>query len=166
MKSDRLYKTAITLALLLVITAISAQDTSLIKSLAPVTIKASTLKIPNRIWKGFSSYFNDAENPRWYKVNKNYLAKYMIYDEENRALFSKRGNLIYHISYGYEKSLPEDLRNLVTAGYRDYEITRAIKITESGREIWVVNIESSETLILVRLENGEMEEVQKFQKSS
>ncbi|MES1213945.1 MAG: hypothetical protein ABUT20_00395 [Bacteroidota bacterium] len=166
MTANRFFKITITTVLLFRITVASAQDTSVIKSLPPVTVKASTRKIPNRIWKGFSTYFNDAENPRWFKVNKNYLVKYMIYDEQNRALFTKKGNLIYHISYGYEKSLPEDLRNLITDSYHDYTITGAIKVTEAGREIWVVNLENNETLVLLRLENGEMEEVQKLLKSS
>jgi len=145
---------------------VSAQDTSAIKSLPPVTVKSTTKKIPDRIWKGFSSYFYDAENPRWYRVNKDYLAKFMIYDEENRALFTKKGNLIYHISYGYEKSLSEDLRKRVKDSYPDYEITRAVKITQAGREIWVVTLEDPHTLILIRIEDEEMEEVQKLQKTS
>ena len=146
--------------------SLSAQDTANIRSLSPVTVKSTTKKIPNRIWKGFSSYFSYAENPRWYTANKNYLVKYMIYDEQNRALFTKKGNLIYNISYGYEKSLPEELRKLIKSAYYDYDITRAIKITEGGREIWVVNLETTETLILVRVEDEEMEEVQKVKKSS
>lgn len=90
----------------------------------------------------------------------------MIYDEQNRALFTKKGQLIYHITYGYEKSLPEDLRKQVKNIYNDYEITGAIKVKEAGREIWVVNLEGANNLILLRLEDGEMEEVQKLQKSS
>ena len=49
--------------------------------------------------------------------------------------------------------------------YNDYEITGAIKVKEAGREIWVINLEDEKNLILLRLEDGEMEEVQKLQKS-
>jgi hypothetical protein len=143
-----------------------AQDTSGIKSLPPVIIKSTTKKIPGRIWKSFSHYFNDAENPRWYIVNKNYLVKYMIYDEENRALFTKKGSLVYHISYGYEKSLPEDLKKQIKNDYSDYTITRAIKVSQAGRIIWVVNIEDPENLVLLSFEDGEMEEMERLQKSS
>ncbi|MEJ0105927.1 MAG: hypothetical protein WDO19_26725 [Bacteroidota bacterium] len=31
----------------------------------------------------------------------------------------------------------------------------AIKVKEAGREIWVVNLEDSKNLIMVRLEDGE-----------
>jgi hypothetical protein len=144
----------------------SGQDTSGIKSLPPVKVTASLKKIPGNIWKGFSTYFNEAENPRWFRLNKDYLVKFMIYDEENRALFSKRGTLIYHISYGYEKNLPPDLREQVKNSYSQYEITRAVKVTEAGRLIWVINLEDEKYIILLRIEDGEVEEAERLEKSS
>ena len=143
-----------------------SQDTSAIRSLPPVKVTASLRKIPNSTWKGFSTYFNDAENPRWFRLNKDYLVKFMIYDEENRALFSKKGTLIYHISYGYEKSLPENMLEQVKNSYSQYEITHAIKVTESGRVIWVINLEDEKNIILLRMEDGEMEEAERLEKSS
>ncbi len=166
MKPTLILSIGLILFMLSVATSSSAQDTTSIKSLPLVTVTSSTKKIPNRIWKSFSTYFSNAENPRWFTLNKDYLVKYMIYDEQNRALFTKKGTLIYHITYGYEKSLPEDLRKQIKDSYSDYDITRAIKVKEAGREIWVVNLEDSKNLIMVRLEDGEMEEVQRLEKSS
>ena len=162
MKNKVLIKAVLKLFFLVAVSSVSAQDTTGIKSLPPVTVKSSTKKIPDRIWKSFSSYFTYPENPRWFKANKNYLVKFMIYNEENRALFTKRGNLVYHISYGYEKNLPEDLRNQVKASYNGYEITRAIKVTESNRIIWVVNLEKENELALIRIEGDEIEEIQRL----
>ncbi len=142
------------------------QDTSLVRSLPPVTVTAKTKKIPPAVWKGFSGYFTEAENPGWYEVNKRYLVKFMIYDKANRALFTKRGKMIYHISYGYENSLPENISVLVKASYADYDITRAIKINEAGREVWVINLQDSKSLVMVSIEDGEMQEIQRFKRSS
>lgn len=164
MKTKIFFSIVLFLVGLLQVNDLFAQDS--IKSLPPVIVKATTTKVPARIWKGFSSYFNEAEIPMWYHLNKDYLVKFMIYDEQNRALFSKKGRLIYHISYGYEKSLPAVIREHVKGGYPSYEITRAIKITEAGREIWVVNLEDTNTVILVRIEDEDMEEVQTIKKSS
>lgn len=141
-----------------------SQDTSHIQSLPLVKVTSSLRKIPNNIWKGFSTYFNEAENPRWFRLNKEYLVKFMIYDEENRALFSKKGTLIYHISYGYEKSLPSDMLNQVKSNYSQYEITRAIKVSESDRIVWIINLEDDKNIILLRMEEGEMEEAEHLQK--
>jgi hypothetical protein len=144
--------------------SVYAQDSSNVKSLPLVTVTSETRKIPNHIWKSFSTYFNEAENPRWYKANKNYLVKFMIYDEENRALFTKRGHMIYHISYGYENNLPDEIYKQVRTAYFDYDITRAIRVNEADRIIWVVNLEDASTIIIARLENGELEEVQRLKK--
>lgn len=144
----------------------SAQDTSAIKTLPPVTVTATTKKIPGNVWYGFSKYFTEAENPRWYEINKKYLVKFMIYDKENRALFTKRGKMIYHISYGYEKSLPKELGRQIKTTYPDYGIIKAIKISEAGREVWVINLEDVKSLVILRIEEGEMEEIQRLKKST
>jgi len=142
-----------------------AQDTIPFKTLPPVTVTATHKNVPEKVWKNFRKYFASAQNPTWYMINKDFLIKFMTDDNLNRALFTKRGNLIYHISYGYEKNLPEDIRKQVKSTYYDYDISRAIKVTEADRVIWVVNLEDAKNLILVRLEEGEMEEVQKLKKS-
>jgi len=143
-----------------------AQDTVPIKTLPPITVTATTKKLPENVWKNFRNYFENASNPRFYELNKNYLAEFMMDNKDNHALFTKKGRLIYHISYGYENSLPEDLKSQIKYAYNDYTITRAIKVTEANRTIWVVNLEDAKNLIMVRLENGEMEEVKKYEKSS
>jgi len=142
-----------------------AQDTLPIKELPEVTVTATKKTIPEHVWKSFESYFANAQNPTWYSINKNYLIKFMTDDNLNHALFTEKGKLVYHISYGYEKNLPTDVRKLVKSSYYDYDITRAIKVTEGNRLIWVVNLEDAKTLVLVRVEQDEMEEVQRVNKS-
>ncbi len=41
----------------------------------------------------------------------------------------------------------------------------AVKVEEKNRAIWVVDMEDDKTLITVRVEDDEMEEVRKLQKS-
>ena len=65
-------------------TTVAAQDSTSVKSLPLVTVTSTTKKIPDRVWKGFSSYFNYPENPMWYRLNKNYLAKFGICKQEVR----------------------------------------------------------------------------------
>jgi hypothetical protein len=142
-----------------------AQDTIPIKTLPPVTVTATQKTVPEQVWKSFHQYFANSQNIKWYMVNKDFLIKFMTDENLNHALFTKRGNLVYHISYGYEKSLPAEIREQVKSTYYDYDIIRAIKVTEADRVIWVVNLEDAKRLILVRLEEGDMEEVQRIKKS-
>ena len=142
----------------------SAQDSLKIKTLPVVTVTATTLRVPARTWKSFASYFPGAYNSRFYKVNRDWLAKFVLDSQQNRALFSERGSLRYTISYGYEKNLPDEIRKQVKSVYYDYDITRAIKVSEDHRLIWVINVENNKEMIILRLEDGEMEKVEQLAK--
>jgi hypothetical protein len=115
--------------------------------------------------KSFQQTFPDAENTQWYKVSRNYLAEFITKDQKNNALFKKSGTLIYHIAYGHENDLPEDVRTTVKSKYFDYNITSAINVHQDERNIWVINVESDKKFIQVRVEEGEMEEVGNYTKS-
>ena len=134
------------------------------KTLPPVTV-TSTTNIDKAVTKSFNDAFKDAYNTQWYKVNKRYLVDFMMDDQKNKALLQKSGSIIYHIKYGHEDNLPEDIRKLVKSTYFDYNITSAINVKQENRDIWVINVESDKKLILVRVEEGDMEEVGNYNKS-
>lgn len=93
--------------------SIYAQVTIPIQTLPTVTVSATHYVIPERVWKNFRSYFAKAESTKWYIAYEDYLVKFMTDENMNHALFTKRGNLVYHISYGYESNLPTDNRTQV-----------------------------------------------------
>jgi hypothetical protein len=147
------------------INKLMAQDSSHIRTLPPVIVSAATMKVPKKVWNQFADYFTGAYNSRFFKINKDWLAKFVLDKQENRALFTKHGYLVYHISYGYETNLPEEIRKQIKATYDHFSITRAIKIEQTNRVVWVVNLETNNQFILARLEDGIMEEIQQFNKS-
>jgi len=142
-----------------------AQDTVGYKTLQPVTVTATTLKVPEKVWNNFSNYFNGAFVTKWYEINKKYLVKFMLDESENRALFTRKGALVYHISYGYENILSDDIRDLIKRDYAGYEIRKAIKITEDRRLVWLLTLEDSNHLLLIRLEDGVPEELEELNKN-
>lgn len=151
--------------LMLAATNLIAQESNPVKSLPTVTITATHTKVPEKVWQSFQKYFTNAENPAWYELNKRFLVKYMTEDKSNQAVFTKRGRLVYNISYGYEGSLPDDIKKLLRSKYYDYNIARAVKVSQDNRTIWMINVEDTRNMILVRLEDDEMEEVDRFIKS-
>ncbi len=142
-----------------------AQDET-IKELPAITISASTANVSARVNRAFGQYFKEASHQRWYQLEKNFLVKFIQHDQENRALFTKNGQLIYHISYGVEKHLPTDVRGLVKSTYYDQKITRVLKVNQDQRNIWVVSMEDANDYVMVRVEDMEMEETQSKQKSN
>ena len=141
-----------------------AQDET-IKELPSITISASTSNVSAKVIRAFEQYFKGSSHLRWYQLEKNFLVKFIQHDQENSALFTKKGQLIYHIGYGTEKNLPSDVRGLVKSTYYDQSITRVLKVNQDQRNIWVVSLEDDKEYVMVRVEDMEMEETQLHQKS-
>jgi len=151
-------------ALLFCNSQLFAQDKDSVVSLPEITITNSS-KVSNVLNTAFVKTFPDAENVRWYKLSKDYLAKFIKNDMDHNALFKKNGSLKYDISFGYQENLPEDIRNLVESSYSDFKITRAVEVKEAGRDIWVVNLEGMNNYVIARVEDQQLEEVERFKKT-
>ena len=138
-----------------------------IKELPAITITASSSSavVNAKINKAFSQFFAGATNLRWYEIDKKFLVKFIMNDQENRALFTKNGQLVYHITYGSEDFLPKDVRHLVKTKYYDQKITRVLKVNQDDRNIWVISMEDARNLIMVRVEDMELEETQRMTKT-
>lgn len=139
-----------------------AQDTSAQK--LPAVVITNT-QVNTKVWESFKREFKNAVDPHWFKIGTDYLVRFFAEDQNQSALFNKRGSLIYNITYGKEKHLPTDIRQQVKSVYYDYKITNALSIRESERMIWVVNLEDDKNMLIVRIENGEMEEARHFKKT-
>ena len=166
MKTQFIFRCVGNLLLLIIVSNISySQDTG-ITALPPVTVtsKTTTANVSEKVTKAFKVAFKDAEDLQWVKLNKNFLVNFIVNQQQNSALFRKNGFMIYHLAFGGEKSLPVDIRKIIKPNYYDYNITKVVKVNEAGRNIWVVNLEDTKNFIIVRVENGELEEVQKLNK--
>jgi hypothetical protein len=93
------------------------------------------------------------------------MVDFMSEDQKNKALFQKNGSIVYHLTYGYEKNLPEDVRKLVKGNYVEYEILNAINVEQDNRNIWVINVQNDKKLVVVRVEGGQLEEVYNYDRS-
>jgi len=127
---------------------------------APASVPVANAKID----KALNGYFKNASNIRWYEIKNNYVVKFKLNGHENRALFTKNGNLVYHITYGTEGLLPADVRSLVKSEYYDQKITKVLKVNQDQRTIWVVHMEDEKEFILARVEDGQLEETKRMVK--
>ncbi|HVU94181.1 MAG TPA: hypothetical protein VHE34_03115 [Puia sp.] len=134
------------------------------QNLPPVTVTATT-NVDKAVTSSFARNFPDALDAQWFRASKNFLVRFMMTDQQNSALIKKNGQIVYHIACGYEKDLPSDVRMIVRTHYPDFSITTAITVEEQGRKIWVVNLQDKKKLILVRIEDGELEEVGNYNKT-
>jgi hypothetical protein len=142
-----------------------AQDRDTVITLPEVRITAASA-ITTSVYSSFRRAFPDAENLRWYKYDRDYLAKFFMKDMDHNALFRKNGVMKYDISYGYEYHLPEGIKNDVLRSYDNYKIIRAIHVKAYERDIWVIKLEGERKYLTVRVEDGEMDEVESFYKAN
>jgi hypothetical protein len=151
-------------ALLIAGTSLSQEKN--IEDLPPVVISGSGINkyVNDKVERAFKKLFHDAANPMWYYLNKNYFVQFMSGEQENSALFSRKGFLIYHISYGKEEHLPADIRRMVKSYYVECSIPHAVKVEQNKRVVWVINVEDDANLFLIRSENGGLEEVKHYSK--
>lgn len=141
-----------------------SQEKDTVITLPEVRITAASA-VTTGVYSSFRRAFPDAENLRWYKYDRDYLAKFFMKDMDHNALFRKNGVMKYDISYGYEKHLPEEIKNDVLRAYDNYKIIRAIHVKAYERDIWVVKLEGVRKYLTVRIEDGEMDEVESFYKA-
>ncbi|HXS55430.1 MAG TPA: hypothetical protein VN726_04840 [Hanamia sp.] len=144
---------------------VSAQDKDSLITLPTVTVTSNTV-VSAEVDKAFKRTFPDAEHLRWYTLDKNYLAKFIEKDLNHQALLTKKGRLKYDITYGGENQLPADVRQKVKDSYEDYKITSVANVKESGRNIWVINMESPSHFVVARAEDDVFEEVEKVSRSN
>ena len=135
-----------------------------VKTLPTVTV-TSTSVVSKKVSDAFQSTFKNAENTTWYRLNKDYLVKFITGDMNNQALFKKNGALVYQISFGHENNMPPEVRRLVKSNYVDFNIVQAVNVQQDNRTIWVVNLDDGKKLIIARVEDGALEEVSNLEKS-
>lgn len=135
-----------------------------IKSLPNVTVTspATPITVSHKLTKIFNDDFKDAVSPAWYKLNKNYLVYFIADDMNNRALYRKNGHMVYNFRYGFEKHLPADVKEAVKAAFNNYDITSAINVQQDNRNIWLVNLQDWDKLIIARVEKGKMDDVAEY----
>jgi hypothetical protein len=142
-------------------TAIYSQD---FKTLSPVTIISNTTGVMSeKVWATFQKEFKEAQNVTWYKNDKNYVIKFVLNEIAHQILYNAKGQKIYHLRYVEEPGLPADLVKLLKTTYRGFAIKLGIHIQQHNQSIWVMNLENSQHLIFVRVENGETEVVNELE---
>lgn len=135
-------------------------------NLLPVVTITSGNDISRNVRDAFFSRFKDAENLRWFEISQNYLVKFIMDDQEHHATFRKNGELIYHISYGIEKDLPETIKMQVKSRYDKYAISRVFMVESQGRTIYVVNLENKKNYVISSIEDGRMNEIARYKNAT
>ncbi|MEI6946422.1 hypothetical protein V9K67_04410 [Paraflavisolibacter sp. H34] len=133
------------------------------RTLSPVTIVS--YQVQPKVIRAFERSFKNAADPVWSKIGEKFLVRFTREGLKQHALFGKQGSLVYHLTFGGEKNLPETVQNLVNGKYSGYSIVAATHIENEERNIWEVKLEGMRNLVSVHVENDEVAEVESFRKA-
>ena len=127
-------------------------------------ISTHGVKVYQHIKDEFDKHFAGAENVKWSRLDEDFLAHFSILDQKYAVLFSRRADIKYRIVYGKENHLPVDIRRWVKRVYLEFNIAAAVRVQESGRDIWLVNVVDDTEFAWVKIENDEVKEVERYKK--
>ncbi len=114
----------------------------------------------------FLKAYKDVSDEKWIEVKDGFVAMFTRNGMDYQVAYTKRGNLVHTIRSYDEDKMSQELRHVVKSTYYDYNINRVHEI-ETPRDpiTYVVQLEGKKDLINLKLYEGEMEEIQKFNKS-
>lgn len=160
-------KSFIYLAMIASLTFIGLKSANAQITLETVTIKGNSTKamVSEKVANSFSHHFKDATQPQWLQINKNFVVDFILNDRKNKAVFTPNGTLVYDLSYGTEKDIPDDVRKQIQNDYKDYDITYAIKVNTGQNTAWVVNLESDKKILVISATDGELNVIKTLNRS-
>lgn len=121
--------------------------------------------LSTRAVRSFTRLYPDATAVYWYEAQNGFIATFRDGDIACRAAFGLRGNWIYTVRTYTEDKMPKSVRHIVKSTYYDYTITVVEEIIRPREALaYHVHMKDRDTWLNVQVSNGEMIEVEKFQK--
>ena len=110
--------------------------------------------------------YKDVSGEKWFEMKSGFVAMFSLDDIDYQVAYNKKGNWIRTIrSYG-EVKLSQDLRHTIKSIYYDYDINRVQEIEKPVDPIaYIIQLVGKTELINLRICDGEMTVLQKFNKS-
>jgi hypothetical protein len=121
--------------------------------------------VADKIQTKFDLRFPAAANCEWYALNKNcslFGVRFQTNGRYSIAVFTKRGGLVYTIVAILENGLPNQYRKTIKSNFIDYAITNAVKVTSGTNVRYMVQLKSTEDLVVVCIENGFLEVIKTY----
>ena len=116
--------------------------------------------------RSFLKTYKDVSDEKWIEVTDGFVAMFNYNGMDHQVAYTKKGNLLRTIRSYTEDKMPTALRHIVKSTYYDYEINRVHEIETPHDPItYVVQLVGKKELISLELYDGEMEVIQKFNKS-
>ena len=99
------------------------------------------------------------------KANEGYIVRSVIDGRKAMSAYNKKGKWVYTIQQYSLDNLDKNIVDRVRSIYYDYGITSVQKVEQPGMDaVYVVHLENTKSIKLVRLTSEDIELVQDFNK--
>jgi hypothetical protein len=116
--------------------------------------------------RNFLKTYREVSGEKWIEVKDGFVAMFNYNGMDYQVAYTKKGNLLRTIRSYSEDKMPMDLRHIVKSNYYDYDITRVHEIeTPLAPITYVVQLVGKKELINLEIYEGQIEELQKFNRS-
>jgi hypothetical protein len=134
-----------------------------VKSLRPKNEYLNDINV--RAIRDFISRYGDASDAVWHKSHDNYVAVFTRDSIQHRVIYTSRGDLSIIMKYYEEKKLARNVRAQIKSTYFDYKIyiVQEIEI-DNHPTMYIVNLQGETDWKKVKLCQGEMEEMEEYNK--
>ena len=99
------------------------------------------------------------------KANEGYIVRSVIDGRQATSALNKKGKWVYTIQQYSLDNLDKNIIDRVRSVYYDYGVTGIQKVEQPGMDaVYVVHLENTKSIKLIRLTSDDMELVQDFNK--
>lgn len=129
----------------------------------PVIMPAS--EVETKVIRSFNRFFKDV-TPRWYTENDRYLARFTENGAQTHVLYKKNGFMLYSVTKGSGAILPREVTSLLRNAYPCYSVATATQVVTGGKTAWLADLKQDNTLLVVKVIDGEIMETTRYQNSN
>jgi hypothetical protein len=127
---------------------------------------AAKNSVNSRAIRNFIQSYKGVSNEQWFEVKDGFVAMFSLNDVDYQVAYDKKGNLLRTIRTYGEGKLSQDLRHVVKSTYYDYNINLVQEIEKPlSPVIYIIQLVGKTELINLKICDGEIEVLQKFNKA-
>ena len=123
-------------------------------------------RVSPSVIRSFLKTYKDVSDEKWIEVREGFVAMFNYNEMDYQVAYDKKGNLLRTIRSFNEGKMPLDIRHIVKSSYYDYEINRVHEVETPLKPVaYMIQLVGKKELINLCICDGEMKELQKFNRS-
>lgn len=130
-----------------------------------VMLASAHTPVLEKATRNFFREYKGAVNTEWQPLKEGgYVCRFTLDGVSRKAFYDKRGNWLSTVAGYTEQQMPKDVRRVVLSNYYDYSIlyVHEVKVPRKPA-IYMVQVRDKNAIKILRVVDGEVEEVRELE---